>query len=47
MKKTDEMNKQKIKAYQTELPLGVVNESVEYYLIEQNKEEAEIKKLMK
>lgn len=42
-----EMNKQKIKAYQTQLPLGVLNESVQYYLIEQNKEEAEIKKLMK
>lgn len=42
-----EMNKQKIKAYQTELPLGFLNESIEYYLIEQNKEEAEIKKLMK
>ncbi len=41
------MNKQKIVAYQTELPLGVLNESVSYYLIEQNKEESEIKKLMK
>ncbi len=42
-----EMTKQKIQAYQYELPLGVLNESVEFYLIEQNKEEAEIKKLMK
>ncbi len=42
-----EMNKQKIQAYQMELPFGVLNESVEFYLIEQNKEEAEIKKLMK
>jgi len=47
MQVMEEMNKQKIKAYQTELPLGVLNESVQYYLIEQNKEEAEIKKLMK
>jgi hypothetical protein len=42
-----EMNKQKIQAYQMELPFGVLTESVEFYLIEQNKEEAEIKNLMK
>lgn len=42
-----EMNKQKIQVYQYELPLTVLNEKVEYYLIEQNKEEAEIKRLMK
>ena len=41
------MNKQTIQVYQTELPLAMLNESVEYYLIEQNKEEAEIRKLLK
>jgi hypothetical protein len=30
-----------------ELPFGVLTEIVEFYLIEQNKEEAEIKNLMK
>lgn len=43
----DVMNNQKIKTYQSELPLGALNESVEYYLIEQNKEETELKKLLK
>jgi len=41
------MNNQKIKIYQDELPLGKLNESVEFYLVEQNKEEAELKKMMK
>lgn len=41
------MNKQKIKAYQTELPLGVLNDSVQFYLIEQNKEDFGIRTLIK
>lgn len=40
-----EMNRQKIEIRQNELPIGVLNESVEYYLIEQNKEEIEIRNL--
>ena len=37
----------KIYAEQTELPLGRVNEAVELYLVEEGKEEAELKRLMK
>ena len=37
----------KIYAEQTELPFGRVNEAVELYLVEEGKEEAELKRLMK
>lgn len=41
------MNKQKIHSYQTEISFDTVNESVEFYLIEQGKEEVEIRGLIK
>lgn len=46
---TDQKKQKKIKAYQTEISFDdyVVNDNVECYLIEQGKEEQELKKLMK
>ncbi len=44
---TKQRKEKKIYTYQAELPFGKVNEDVECYLIEQGKEEQEVKKLMK
>ncbi len=46
-KMTEQHKKGKMVAYQTELPLGVLNEDVEAYLIEGGKEEQQIRELMK
>ena len=43
----DEMNKRKVRVYQSEIPLDEVNERVGFYMIAQNKEESEIRGLMK
>jgi type III restriction enzyme len=40
------MNNLKIKTYQNEIPFNEFNDKVEFYLIEENKEESAIKKLM-
>lgn len=44
---TDYKNKEKIKNYQVTLDFGKINEEAEFYLIEEKKEEVDIKKLMK
>ena len=44
---TKQRKEKKIYAYQTELPFGKVSEDVECYLIEEGKEDAELRKLMR
>lgn len=44
---TEQNKKQNLKSYQTIIPFDELNASVEAYLIEQNKEEEELRKLMK
>ncbi|HBR22210.1 MAG TPA: hypothetical protein DD713_06540 [Nitrospiraceae bacterium] len=44
---TKQRKDKKIYTYQTELPFGMISENVECYLVEQGKEEQEVKRLMK
>jgi type III restriction enzyme len=44
---TKQRKDKKIYTYQAELPFGKISEDVEFYLIEQGKEEQEVKKLIK
>jgi type III restriction enzyme len=44
---TKQRKEKKIYTYQAELPFGMISENVECYLIEQGKEEQEVKRLMK
>ena len=44
---TQQRKNKKIYTYQTELPFGMISENVECYLVEQGKEDQEVKRLMK
>lgn len=44
---TKQRKEKKIYAYQEKLPFGKISEDVECYLVEEGKEEQEVKKLMK
>lgn len=43
---TEQQKSGRIKSYQVQLDFGTINESIEAYLIEQNKEEEELRRLM-
>jgi len=44
---TEQRKKKKIYVYQAELPFGKISDNMEFYLVEQGKEDAEVRKLMK